>query len=310
MGASLASIRVPDRNGIPGEVLLGFDTAEAYLDNPNYFGTTVGRYAGRIRSGRLHLDGRMIQLPVNLGDHHLHGGPGGFSHRPWDTTGVSPGEDGAPEITFSLHSPDGDQGYPGAVDVSVRYRLHRDGRLHIRFNGTADAPTHLSLTNHAYFNLAGRRDVGGHRMKIAASRFLELDEDLLPSGRLMSVRGTPWDFTTEKPLFRDRPAYDHCFALDGWDAADRVPRECARVHEPGTGRTLSVSTTLPGVQLYTPDFAAGTDGRGEDGYRGREAFCLETQFFPDAPNHPAFPSTRLDPGEAWTHETVLAFTVE
>lgn len=310
VGASLASIRVPDRHGESGEVLLGFDTREAYLDNPNYFGTTVGRYAGRIGQGRLRLDGGEFRLHPNLGDHHLHGGPSGFSHRPWATEGLVRTADGLPEVAFSLHSPAGDQGYPGNVDVSVTYRLEADNRLRILFRGSTDAPTHLSLTNHAYFNLAGRGEVGEHRLRLAARRYLPLGEGAIPTGELRAVDGTAWDFREGKALFRDRPSYDHCFLVDRWQTRANDPQECAWVVEPVTGRTLTVATTLPGIQFYTPDFEAGTSGRGPDGYHGREGFCLEAQFLPDSPNHPHFPSTRLDPGAEWEHETVFAFGTE
>lgn len=307
VGASLASIRVPDRHGESGEVLLGFETREAYLDNPNYFGSTVGRYAGRIGLGRFRLDGRESRLPLNLGDHHLHGGPSGFSHRPWATNGPVRTADGVPGVTFTLRSPPGDQGYPGGVDVSVTYRLEADNRLRILFRGTADAPTHLSLTNHAYFNLAGRGDVGQHQLRLAARRYLVLGEGAIPTGELKTVDETAWDFREAKALFRDRFSYDHCFLLDGWKPGASDPLECAWVVEPVSGRTLTVATTLPGIQLYTPNFAAGTSGRDADGYLGREGFCLEAQFLPDSPNHPHFPTTRLDPGAEWVHETVFAF---
>lgn len=305
VGASLVSVQVPDRAGTPGEVILGLDAPDDYLDNPHYLGATVGRCAGRIRRGRFHLEGQDHQLPLNFGDHHLHGGPEGFSHRPWETAGPVEGPDGIPEITFTLHSPDGDQGYPGAVDVAVTYRLEPGGRLRILFRGRADAPTHLSLTNHAYFNLAGRGDVKEHRLRLGASQVLLLDHDAIPTGEAVAVTGGPMDFTWARPLFQELPAYDHCFVLDGWDGS---LREAARVEEPETGRTLTVLTTFPGVQLYTPEFEEGTKGRGGD-YLGREGFCLEAQFLPDSPNHPHFPPTRLDPGEMWEQETVYLFGV-
>lgn len=328
VGASLVSLQVPDRDGRPGEVVLGLDLPRDYLDNPNYLGATVGRCAGRIRHGRFRLQGRDHQLPLNFGEHHLHGGPRGFSHGVWDATRRGRGEDGAEEITFTLHSPDGDQGYPGAVDVAATYRLESGGRLRIRFRGRTDAPTHLSLTNHAYFNLRSRGAVDGHRLRMDAVGWVVTHEAGIPTGEVAPVAGTAMDFTRGKPLFADAGHYDHCFALEGWDDAERwAPgaerpasgaddrasrqarlRKCARVEEPESGRVMTVSTTFPGLQLYTPDFGPGTAGRG-GGYRGREAFCLEAQFFPDAPNQPAFPSTRLEPGEVWEHETVLDFSV-
>lgn len=304
-GAALVSLEVPDRNGRPGEVVLGLETPSDYESNPNYLGVTVGRFAGRVANGRFDLDGREIRLPDNFFGHHLHGGPVGFGHRLWGTERVTEG--GVPGVRFRLTSAAGDQGWPGTVDASVIYLLDDAGALAIRYRAETDAPTHLNLTNHAYFNLAGSGEVGGHVLRIAADRYLELGEAGIPTGRLLPVEGTPFDFTREKPLLRDAPHYDHCFAVSDWDGS---LRECARLEDPESGRVMTVCTTAPGVQLYTPDFRDPLPGRGGAEYRGRAALCLETQFFPDTANHPSFPSTRLDPGEVWEHETVLSFSAE
>jgi len=313
-GAALVSLQVPDRDGVPGEILLGLDRPGDYAAaNPNYFGVTVGRFAGRIANARFDLAGTAYPLPKNFGAHHLHGGPSGFSHRLWQAVPFH--EEGRESVTFRLESPAGDQGYPGRVTAEATYWADAAGRLGIHYRATTDASTHLSLTNHAYFNLRGRGPVAGHRLRLWADAWLVLGEAGIPTGDVAPVAGTAMDFTRGKPLFADAGHYDHCFALEGWDDADRWrpgrparPRECARVEEPESGRVMTVSSTLPGVQLYTPDFGPGTAGR-DGGYLGREAFCLETQFFPDAPNRPAFPSTRLEPGEGGEHETVLAFGV-
>lgn len=302
LGAALVSLQVPDRDGRPGEVVLGLEAPADYESNPNYLGVTVGRFAGRVANGSFELDGRRVRLHENFFGHQLHGGPSGFGHRLWAAEPAV--EEGTPGVRFHLTSPGGDQGWPGTVEASVTYLLDDSGALSIRYRAVTDAPTHLSLTNHAYFNLAGSGDVSGHFLEVAADRYLELGEWGIPTGRLTAVEGTPFDFTREKSLFRDAPHYDHCLEIRDWDGS---LRRCARLVDPGSGRIMTVRTTLPGLQLYTPDFRDPLPGRGGITYRGRAALCLETQFFPDAPNQPAFPSTRLDPGEAWTHETVLTF---
>ena len=316
-GASIASILAPDREGRPGEVVLGLRSATDYAGNPHYFGATVGRFAGRIAGARFEMDGREVRLPENFGRHHLHGGPEGFSHRRWDSPGpgtglVSDGSGGeveGPKSSWLLSSPDGDQGWPGRVRASVTYTLEPGRRLRMRFEARTDAPTHVSLTNHAYFDLSGTGDVSGHRVRLDASRVLELADDGVPTGRVLPVEGTPMDFRTSRPLFRDAPHYDHCFVLDG-DASPPEPRPCAELVDPSSGRILRVHTTLPGVQLYTPDFGEGTPGRSGEPYRGRGGVCLEAQYLPDAPNQPHFPATRLEPGDVWRHEIVLEFATD
>ncbi|MEJ2538398.1 MAG: galactose mutarotase [Gemmatimonadota bacterium] len=303
-GASLVSLRVPDRDGALGEILLGLDTPAAYQSDRHYFGSTVGRFAGRIFRGRFALDGVLHQLPMNHGDHHLHGGDQGFSHRLWSAeeriTYLEVG------VIFRRRSPDGEEGYPGNLDVEAAYWLDDRDRVRIEYRARTDAPTHVNLTNHAYFNLAGRGSVADHRLQLRARTWIPTDAEGIPMGGVSPVAGTDLDFTEPAPMGARSVgmAYDHSLLIQGWDG---TLRECARVQDPRSGRTLMVHTTAPVVQFYVPDFPPGTPGRDGGEYRGRAGFCLETQYPPDAPNRPQFPSTRLDPGEEWSSTTILEF---
>ena len=304
-GATLVRVRAPDRAGRHGDVLLGHANLAAYDGAPSHLGATVGRYANRIGGARFALDGRTYRLEANDGPNHIHGGSTGLSRVVWEA------EAEPTEVRLRYRSPDGEEGYPGNLEVSVRYALG-NGALRIEYRATSDAPTVLSLTNHGYWNLAdaGASAVLEHELELAASRYTPVDARGLPTGALAEVAGTPLDFRSPRrlgeriaELVAARGGYDHNYALDrpGLDAL------AARVRAPASGRVLEVRTTMPGLQLYT---ANSLDGRFEcaGGVRpGRwSAVCLETQQFPDAPNQPAFPSARLDPGQVYAHTTVYS----
>jgi aldose 1-epimerase len=304
LGCILTSVLAPDRNGEPGEVTLGFDRLEPYLAGHPYFGAVVGRFANRIAGGRFALEGRRYTLACNEGGiNHLHGGVSGFDKKVWEPRELS----GRGFAGVELHrvSPDGEEGYPGNLDITVRYTLDENDELAIEYEARSDHPTPINLTNHAYWNLAGAGSgtIMQHELTLSCSRFLPVDERLIPTGQLRSVAGTPMDFREGKPIGRDfrrmKGGYDHCLVID------RNP--CARLYDPSSGRGLELSTTQPGVQLYTGNFLNDVRGAGGKLFRKHGALCLETEAFPDAPNHPEFPSAILRPGELYRHRTSHRF---
>ncbi len=312
-GATLLSILLPAGKGERVDVLLGPANAAGLLANRPFFGSTVGRFAGRIGGARFSLGGREYKLAANDGPNSLHGGYKGFDKRIWAATAYEEG--GEPCLRLELRSPDGDEGYPGALDVTTTYRLSRDCRLSVAFEAKSDAETPLNLTNHAYFNLAGegRGDILGQRLNLAASRYLEAGSDLLPTGAVLPVEGGPFDFRSGKLIGRDLASvsggsagagYDHCFVLD---RPGPGLFEFARLEDPASRRSLRISTTLPAVQFYTGNFLDGVDGKRGSVYRKHAGLCLETQGYPNAPNKPGFPSSILAPGRIWSEETVFAF---
>jgi aldose 1-epimerase len=304
-GATLARLRVPDRDGRPVDVVLGFDDLRAYQGSHPYLGATVGRYANRIANARFALDGRSHALPANDGPHCLHGGRSGFDRRFWEAE-----PDGERALLLTLRSPDGDQGFPGTLDVALRCALEGDAlRLETRLE--SDAPTVASLACHAYWNLedGGATPILEHRLEVAASRHTPIDGAGIPTGAIEPVAGTPLDFRTPRAigdrieaLVPLRGGYDHNFALDAPGDATRV---AARLVAPRSGRVLTVRTTLPGLQLYTGScFDGGSAFRPGVRTPRFGALALETQQFPNAPNEPGFPSARLDPGAPHEHLTV------
>jgi aldose 1-epimerase len=316
LGATLVSIETPDRNGAMGDILLGFDTLDGYLHNSPYFGVVVGRYGNRIAKGRFTLDGQTYTLAVNNGENHLHGGLKGFDKVVWTAT-TAPDADGA-SAQLEYVSADGEEGYPGRLTARVTYTLTDQNELTIAYSATTDRKTVVNLTNHAYFNLAGSGDILGHELSLSADRFTPVDKGLIPTGVLQPVEGSPFDFRTPTAIGAriDRPdqqlhfggGYDHNFVLNG---APGTLRLAARVTEPTSGRVLEVRTTEPGVQFYTGNFLDGSViGKGRRPYAKRSGFCLETQHFPDSPNHPEFPSTVLEPGQRYETTTVFAFSAK
>jgi aldose 1-epimerase len=317
-GAIIQGIRVPDRSGHLGDVALGYDSLPGYLTASPYFGAVVGRYANRIARGRFTLDGRTYRLAANDGPNHLHGGLKGYDKVVWGAQSFQRGD--TVGVTFEHTSPDGDEGYPGTLRVAVTYTLTPGNQLVVEYGATTDRPTPVNLSQHTYFNLAGegQGDVLQHVLTIRADRYTPVDTTLIPTGELASVAGTPFDFRAPAPigariaeadpqLQRGR-GYDHNFVLNRTG-----PGLIQAVHvvEPTTGRTLDISTTEPGLQFYSGNFLDGTiTGKAGHVYAHRSALVLETQHFPDSPNHPRFPSTILRPGEEYRSRTVFAFGVE
>lgn len=310
-GGIIVSLRTPDRNGKLDDVALGCNSVEEYVAQTAHFGGIIGRYANRIAHGSFQLDGRTYHIPKNDGDNALHGGVGGFDKVVWAAKQIRDG------IELTYVSKDGYQGFPGTLTTTVRYSLS-GGALRIEYSATSDQDTVLNLTNHSYFNLAGqgKGDVLGHMLKIDASRITPVDAALIPTGELQAVEGTPFDFRTphaigarieaDDPQLRLGQGYDHNFVLDH---PPGELSEAAEVYEPTTGRILRVRTTEPGVQLYTANHLDGSvTGKQGRVYNRRFAFCLETQHFPDSPNHPSFPSTELKAGQRFHSETVLEFS--
>jgi aldose 1-epimerase len=314
-GGVIVSLKTPDRQGALDDIVLGFDDLQSYLTKSRYFGCIVGRYGNRIAGGRFMLDGQTYTLATNNGPNHLHGGVKGWDKRIWTAAPFERPD--ASGVVLQYTSADGEEGYPGEVAATVTYTLTDRNELILRYEATTSKPTVINLTQHTYFNLAGARgvDVLGHRLQIHADRFTPVDTALIPTGDLASVQGTPLDFRDLTPigarigdpheqLVRAK-GYDHNFVLSR-TAGGLGP--AAHVEEPLTGRTLDVSTTEPGMQFYSGNMLDDSRiGKGGRLLTFRTGFCLETQHFPDSPNHPNFPSTALRPGETYRSETVFGF---
>ena len=317
LGASLQGVQVPDRKGRLGHVLLGHDTLEPYLRQPHFMGACVGRYANRIGGAAFTLDGRTYSITANEGANALHGGVRGLDKVVWHIEMAD-----AHQVVLSHVSPDGDQGFPGQLTITATYRLAPDAdRLDLILEAVTDGPTVVSLAPHGYFNLAGAdgdHDVLDHELTLAASAYTPVDEGLIPTGEIRSVEGTPFDFRTARRIgdrvrdgrdaqIRIGRGYDHNFVRD--DGRTDAPTFAARVVDPSSGRVMEVLTTEPGLQFYSGNFLTGElIGRGGVAYRQGQGLCLEPQNFPDAPNQPAFPSARLNPGETWRHHTIWRFS--
>jgi aldose 1-epimerase len=310
-GACLVAMRVPDRSGALADITLGFDKLEPYLGAHPHFGVTTGRFANRIARGRFTLDGVAHQLGLNNGPNHLHGGLTGFYHRNWKGEAL-PGQNA---VRFTYTSADGEEQYPGTLKVAITYTLTAQNELRLDYEATTDKPTIVNLTNHAYWNLAGEGsgDIFGHELTIHASRYLPVDETSIPTGKLEPVAGGPMDFTKPKAMGQDfaqmigKPGgYDHCFCID--QAQPGQMTLAAEIYEPKSGRMMKISTTEPGIQLYTANYLDGVTGKGGKVYHKNGAFCLETEHFPDSPNHPDYPSTVLRPGQVFHSTTVHAFS--
>jgi aldose 1-epimerase len=317
-GGIVTAIEVPDRSGNIANVVLGFSNLHAYetLNSP-YFGCIAGRYANRIAKGKLALEGVEHQLTLNDGTNHLHGGVVGFNSQVWTAKLITNKDNVGVEV--SLLSPDGDQGYPGNLSVTVVYTLTNANELRIDYSATTDKTTVVNLTNHSYFNLAGGGSIYEHILSINADRFTPGNNELIPTGELAPVAGTPFDFREPKAVGADiREAhaqirgglgYDHNFVLNRAD--DTALSRAATVHEPTSGRTLEVLTTEPGIQFYSGNFLdARLVGSGGQVYRQSDGLALETQHFPDSPNQPDFPSTTLKPGDTYQTTTIYKFGVQ
>lgn len=311
-GAIITSVQTPDRDGKMANVTLFCDSLADYVAGHPYFGSTVGRYANRIAKGRFTLDGTEHKLATNNDANHLHGGVKGFDKHVWKAAPLS-GE-GAVGVSFSLLSPDGDEGYPGNLNASVTYTLDNEDQLMMVYSAQTDRATVVNLTNHAYWNLAGAGsgDVLGHEMMLNAEEYLPVDDGLIPLGDPAAVKDTPMDFTRPKTIGsrieQVEGGYDHCYVLNRKQGDDLTM--VARVVEPESGRVMEIYTDQPAVQFYTGNFLDGTDTGGGVKYQKHFAFCLETGKYPDSPNRPEYPSTVLRPGETYEHVTIHKFTVQ
>lgn len=308
-GAILTELHVPDKDGETADIVLGRDTLSEYLETGTYFGATIGRFANRIREGKFALDGKNYQLNTQ-GKHHLHGGLKGFDKVVWEAKAVElSGDEEAVELAY--RSPDGEECYPGNLDVRTLYALNNDNELIMEYAAETDAPTPVSLTNHSYFNLAGGGDILSHQIKLHAGFYVDVDEALIPTGQILRVNDTPLDFTKAMTIgegmkrFTENPGYDYQYVLrnDGIK-----PDLAAEVTDPDSGRRMELRTNAPGIQFYTGNFMNNQPGKNGAVHGKYGAFCLEPGKFPDAPNHPHFPNSILRPGETYRQTIICKFT--
>ena len=320
-GGAVASLSVPDRHGRFDDIVAGFDDLDGYLTRSPFFGAVIGRYANRIADARFTLNGREFQLTANDGKNHLHGGRRGFDKRVWMGTALE--RDGSSGVALSRVSVDGEEGYPGTLNVTVVYLLTPRDELTIEYTATTDQATPINLTNHSYFNLAGqgRGDILQHLLTIDADRYTPTDETQIPTGERAAVEGTPFDFQTTTAIgaridaddvqIRRGDGYDHNFVLRAWNASrPDLLHHAARLVDPISGRAVDIATTEPGIQFYSGNKLDGTIvGKLGRVYRRCSSLCVEPQHFPDSPNHPDFPSTILYPGRVFHSKTVYTFGV-
>jgi len=319
-GAIIQALSAPDRRGLSADLVMGYATLEDYVDKPQFFGALVGRYGNRIAGGHFRLEGQDYSLAITSPPNALHGGVKGFDKVVWDVEAASDGDEALLRLRYI--SADGEEGFPGRLTTHVTYRVGADNALTIEYHATTEAPTVLNLTNHSYFNLGGEGsgDILGHVAELDADGFTPVDENLIPTGEIRAVAGTPFDFRAPRRIgerIRDAGdrqilygrGYDHNFVLHARRPGQ--PTRAARVTDPVSGRVLEVLTDQPGMQFYTSNFLIGNRvGKSGRFYRQGDAFCLETQHFPDSPNHPEFPSTVLRPGEEFRSTTIFRFSVE
>ena len=314
-GARIVSIMTPDKNGKMTDVVLGFDNIDDYINVPNDFGATIGRYANRIGDGKITIDGKEIQLPQNNGSHCLHGGPTGWQYQVFKTNQLD-----AQTIKLTVESPDGDNNFPGNVVASVTYTLTEDNAIDIKYDATTDQKTVINMTNHSYFNLSGNPSVSGmdHILYLAGDSITPIDSTFMTNGEMMAVAGTPFDFNTPKAISQDvtnfeneqikfGKGFDHNWVLN---TKGDIRQVAAKLTSPTTGITLEVYTDEPGIQLYTGNFLDGTV-KGKNGivYPQRASICLETQHYPDSPNKAHWPSVILEPGKTYTSHCIFKFGV-
>jgi len=315
-GAIVVSLKVPDRQGKPRDIVLGYDDLAGYVKDKNFFGSTVGRFGNRIGAGKFTLDGKSYQLDLNDGPNHLHGGAHGFYKKLWQAEPVKSKEGSGVKLTYV--SKDGEEGYPGTVTLTVTYTLTRDSGLRIDYRGTTDKPTILNPTNHSYFNLSGdpTQTILGEDLTIDADKTTPVGAGLIPTGKLADVAGTPMDFRKATKIgaridVKDAQlelgkGYDHNWVLRGYT---KKVRKAAELYDPTSGIVMQILTDQPGLQFYSGNFLNGTiHGKNGVVYQHRTAVCLEAQLFPDAPNHSNFPSAVLRPGQTYTQTTVYQFS--
>ena len=315
-GGIITSLKVPDRDGQIEDVVLGYDTLKEYIDDAIYIGSVVGRYANRIKGGVLKLEQSAYQLNCNRPGIHLHGGNQGFNKKTWEPQLVREGRD--PELRLFLDSPDGDQGYPGNLRTRVSYILTEDSSLIIDYQAETDRPTVVNLTQHSYFNLAAQGDITNHLIQINASEYTPVGPDLIPTGELAEVEGSPFDFRTlrrisdaiaeEDTRKKAGVGFDHNYVLN---TRGDIKKVAAYLYHEESGRIMAVHTTKPGMQFYSGNYLDGRwRGRGGVGFFKHAALCLETQFYPDSPNQPLFPSPLLLPGDVYHHTTIYRFGIQ
>ncbi len=317
-GGRVVSLKVPDRNDNEADVVLGYDNIESYVKDSNtYFGAIVGRHANRIEGASFILNGQEYVLAKNDGNNHLHGGIKGFDKVIWNADIIKKNNQEQLQLTYT--SPDGEEGYPGNLDIRVTYSVTEENELRIDYYAVSDKDTVVNLTNHAYYNLAGH-DAGTilkHQLKINGESFTAINDECIPQGEIRKVYGTPLDFTTMKPIdwafssedeqFRCGKGYDHNWVLN---VDGKIPEKAAELYEPVSGRTMEIYTTMPGMQFYSGNFIGnGLHGKGGAVYTDRTGLCLETQYFPNAMRHPEFPSPVLKAGSEYKHTTIYRFSV-
>ena len=315
-GGIIVSLKVPDKNGQIDDVVLGYNTLTEYMENSPYFGALIGRYGNRIAKGTFELNGKKYTMAINNGPNHLHGGIVGFDKVVWNVKEIQ--LDNAIGLELSYLSKDGEEGYPGNLNVTVKYLWTNDNELTIEYAAATDKTTVVNLTSHSYFNLAGKGDNLNHEMMIDADKFTPVDDGLIPTGEFQSVEGTPFDFTSPTKIgaridedneqLKYGQGYDHNFVINDYDG---TLRKIVSVYEPMSGRLMEVSTTEPGVQFYSGNYI-NESMVGKEGlpYKARSGFCLETQHFPDSPNQPDFPTTTLEPGQKYSTTTVYKFSTK
>jgi aldose 1-epimerase len=312
-GGIIVSLKTPDKNGMSGDIVLGYDSLSGYVANNPYFGALIGRYGNRIAKGKFSLEGKEYKLAQNNGPNHLHGGVKGFDKVFWN---ITPGNDST-SLVLTYTSADGEEGYPGTLKVEVVYTLTDNNELKIDYSATTDKTTIVNLTQHSYFNLANSETILDHQLQIDADSYLPVDATLIPTGKIQKVDGTPFDFKTAKNIGVDIDAndeqirfgkgFDHCWVLNG---SVGTLRKVAVLSDSASGRQMEVLTTEPGLQFYSGNFLDGTiKGKGGTTYNLRSGLCLETQHYPDSPNRPEFPSVVLKPGEKYSSQTIYKFGV-
>lgn len=317
-GGRIVSLKVPDKNGKLENVTLGFDNIEDYVSENPFFGALVGRYGNRIAKGKFSIDDTEYTLVTNNGENHLHGGTVGFDKIVWAVQPIEGADESKLELRYL--SKDGEEGYPGNLEVTVLYTLNNKNELKVDYTAITDKPTVVNLTQHSYFNLSGdfSKDILNHEVTLHADSFIPVDDGLIPTGEIKGVEGTPFDFTQAKAIGRDIDmenqqlkrggGYDHCWVLNGEKGK---LRQVASAYDPASGRLMEVLTTEPAIQFYTGNFLDGSLQNPKGGsYGHRSGFCLETQHYPDSPNQPQFPSTRLNPGETYNTTTVFKFSAK
>lgn len=316
-GGIVTSLMVPDRNGNLADVVLGYDNVDSYIENNPYFGALIGRYGNRIADGKFSLDGVEYTLAKNNGENHLHGGIKGYDKVVWSAKETKTNEGVGLELTYL--GPDGEEGYPGNLSITVIYTLTNNNELKVDYFATTDKKTVVNLTHHSYFNLAGEGNILGHELMLNADRFTPVDEGLIPTGELRVIEGTPFDFTKATTIgaridqddeqLRFGGGYDHNWVLN--KSRSGIMTLAASLYDPKSGRLMEIFTTEPAIQFYAGNFLDGTiTGKRGQIYLYRSGLCLETQHYPDSPNKPDFPSTVLNPGEEYRHTTIHKFSVK